>query len=247
MQYRREIDGLRAVAILFIMLFHSNLNYLNGGYIGVDIFFVISGYLISSKIINDIKSNQFSIFDFWERRARRILPALFFVLAFSTLIAFFVFFPSDLMNFSASLISVITLTSNIYFSKTTGYFQTTSDLIPLIHTWSLAVEEHFYLFFPILLVLWVKRNKRLLSFYIIGIFIISYSSCLFFSSNYTEATFFLTPTRIWEFILGVIASQIDGDLDNLKLKYIYNNILSILGLFCIFYAAFFLIKIPVFH
>ncbi len=150
-RYRSEIDGLRALAVIPVILFHAGLSTFSGGYIGVDIFFVISGYLISSIIISEIEDKNFSIVRFYERRARRILPALFFLLTICSAIAWIWLLPNDMRRFSESLVATALFSSNILFYKTCGYFCGAEK--PLLHTWSLAVEEQFYIIFPILLAL----------------------------------------------------------------------------------------------
>ena len=150
MQYRPEIDGLRALAVIPVLLFHAKFDFFKGGFIGVDIFFVISGYLITSIIYNEIKNNTFSIVNFYERRIRRIFPALFFVCFASIPFAWFWLLPSDFQDFSQSLVAVSLFSSNFLFWKESEYFSTAAELKPLLHTWSLAVEEQFYFFFPLL-------------------------------------------------------------------------------------------------
>jgi peptidoglycan/LPS O-acetylase OafA/YrhL len=164
--YRPEIDGLRSLAIVPILLFHADFALFSGGYIGVDIFFVISGYLITGIILNEINDHKFRLIHFYERRARRILPNLLFVIIFSTLISWFFLSIYDLQSFGKSLLGVATFSSNIYFWLQSGYFSESTELIPLIHTWSLSVEEQFYLFFPILISFSTKLNKKKL-FYVI--------------------------------------------------------------------------------
>jgi peptidoglycan/LPS O-acetylase OafA/YrhL len=147
MNYRTEIDGLRAVAILPLLLFHFGWETLSGGFLGVDIFFVISGYLITSIIATELIAKKFSLVTFYERRARRILPALSVVLLFSSTLAFLTLSPQEMKDFSQSVVAVSTFSSNVYFYLTSGYFATKSEELFLLHTWSLAVEEQFYLFF----------------------------------------------------------------------------------------------------
>ena len=153
MEYRKEIDGLRALAVLPVIFFHAGFDIFSGGFVGVDIFFVISGYLITTIIINEMSSNNFSLINFYERRARRILPALFFVMLLSIPFAWFWLTPSDLEGFGKSLIAVSTFSSNILFWRESGYFGAVSELKPLLHTWSLAVEEQYYIIFPLFLML----------------------------------------------------------------------------------------------
>ncbi|MGY8960756.1 MAG: acyltransferase family protein [Alphaproteobacteria bacterium] len=151
MKYRAEIDGLRAVAILPVILFHAGTEWFDGGFVGVDIFFVISGYLITSIILHENFSGAFSIGRFFERRARRIIPPLFVVAAATVPFAWLYLLPGDMQDFCESILAMILFSSNILFLSETGYFGTASELTPLIHTWSLAVEEQYYLLFPFFL------------------------------------------------------------------------------------------------
>ena len=173
MKYRREIDGLRAFAILPVILFHAGFQTFSGGFVGVDIFFVISGYLITTIIVAEKEAKTFTILNFYERRARRILPALFFVMFTCLPFAWFWLIPEDLKKFSDSLIAVTGFSSNILFWQSSGYFETSSELKPLLHTWSLAVEEQYYLFFPVFLILTWRLGKRLILFLLIFLAIIT--------------------------------------------------------------------------
>ena len=152
MNYRREIDGLRAVAVMPVIFFHGGVPVFSGGYVGVDVFFVISGYLITTIILGDLQAGRFSLLSFYERRARRILPALTFVVLCCFPTAWFLLMPEELIYFSQSAISVSTFSSNFLFMKR-DYFSTAAELLPLLHTWSLAVEEQYYILFPLLLML----------------------------------------------------------------------------------------------
>ena len=155
MNYRAEIDGLRAVAVAPVILFHAGFPAFGGGFAGVDVFFVISGYLITALLIKDIEAGRFSLLTFYERRARRLLPALFVMLAVATAIAWVTLMPKDMEDFSQSLLATSLFSSNILFWREAGYFDTASELKPLLHTWSLAVEEQFYILFPpVLYALW---------------------------------------------------------------------------------------------
>ncbi len=203
MNYRKEIDGLRALAVLPVILFHAGFSTFSGGYIGVDIFFVISGYLITSIILSEIASDKFSLVNFYERRARRILPALSLVLITTVLLGY-ILMPADLLKtFSQSLVSVTTFSSNIYFYLTNDYFSTASDEMPLLHTWSLAVEEQYYFFFPIILaVLW--RFGKKFAFISIMIFATSSLSLAQYlaEQGVVNANFYLIFSRAWELLLG---------------------------------------------
>ena len=192
MHYRKEIDGLRAIAVIPVILFHAGIFGFSGGYIGVDIFFVISGYLITTIILDELSQNKFPIKNFYERRAKRILPALSAVLVVTTFLAF-IFMPANLLkSYANSLMSVVTFTSNFHFFTTSGYFSTVSDQKPILHTWSLAVEEQFYLFFPILLsYLWVKGKKQITKIIIILSMLSLLLAHFLAVKGYADANFYL--------------------------------------------------------
>ena len=161
MNYRKDIDSLRAFAVLSVVFYHAELGF-PGGYVGVDVFFVISGYLITSLILKDLERGSFSMVNFWERRIRRIFPALAVMVAVTCVAGWFLLLPEDLAKLGASVIAQSLLVSNFYFWRTTNYFGGANEEKPLLHTWSLAVEEQFYLIFPIVLMaLWVFFNYRL--------------------------------------------------------------------------------------
>lgn len=160
MEYRREIDGLRALAVIPVILFHAGFQAFSGGFVGVDVFFVISGYLITSIILIEKQANTFTLSGFYERRARRILPALFVVMFACLPFAWLWLMPADMKDFSQSLMAVSGFASNVLFWQSSGYFQTAAELKPFLHTWSLAVEEQYYVLFPIFLLLSWKLGKR---------------------------------------------------------------------------------------
>lgn len=242
MQYRKEIDGLRALAVLPVIFFHSNLFGMTGGYVGVDIFFVISGYLITSIILEEIGNSHFSILNFYERRARRILPALSAVLLLTT-IAAFILMPANLLkSYSQSLVSVATFSSNIFFYLTDGYFATASDEKPLLHTWSLAVEEQYYIFFPVLLAtLWYVGRKKLTLFIILCLSIASLlcAEYLWFKQA-VDANFYLIFSRMWELFAGSLVAIIG--IQRFSITNNSKNVLGIIGLICIIYAIVFFDK-----
>mgnify|MGYP001321792975 CR=1 FL=1 len=151
--YRREIDGLRALAVLPVILFHAGVPGFSGGFVGVDVFFVISGYLITSILARELEGGQYSIVRFYERRARRILPALAVVIAACLPAAWVWLSPRDLQDFAQSVLAVGVFGSNVLFWRESGYFDSAAELKPPLHTWSLAGEEQFYVLFPPLLAL----------------------------------------------------------------------------------------------
>lgn len=243
MKYRADIDGLRALAVLPVILFHAGLETFSGGFVGVDVFFVISGYLITTLIISDIKLGKFSVTNFYERRARRILPALFFVMLICLPFAFFWLTPSDLKDFGQSLISTATFSSNIHFWWERGYFGTALELKPLLHTWSLAVEEQYYIIFPLFLALtWKLGVKKITSILvlllILSLFLAHFSSTYGVFERVKTGSFYLIPTRAWELLIGVlIALHMDYIQDRIKIQ--YNQFLSFLGFGMILYSIIF--------
>ena len=203
--YRREIDGLRAVAVLPVILFHAGFAGAPGGYVGVDIFFVISGYLITSLLIAEQDAGKFSLLRFYERRARRILPALFLVMAACLPFAWFwMNTPHQLKDFARSLVSVTVFASNIMLWRDAGYFDLEAELKPLLHTWSLAVEEQYYLAFPLLLALGWKLGKKRLAGGLALLAVVSFGVALYAAQTDPTANFYLAPTRGWELLMGAL-------------------------------------------
>ena len=206
MKYRKEVDGLRAVAVVPVILFHAGWSVFSGGYVGVDVFFVISGFLITSIIVEEKQAGRFTIKGFYERRARRILPALFLVILACLIPAWLWMLPDQLEHFSKSVFSVALFASNFYFWRTMQYFQSTADQSPLLHTWSLAVEEQFYVLFPLFLVLTWRFGRRCQMALIFLIGIASLALCQYAAFAYGNANFFLAPTRAWELMIGSFAA-----------------------------------------
>jgi peptidoglycan/LPS O-acetylase OafA/YrhL len=204
-KYRPEIDGLRAVAILPVLFYHAGLPAFPGGFVGVDVFFVISGYLITSIVAKDVALGRFSFAAFYERRMRRIFPALFFVLFVCTAAAAFFFPPSDFRDFGKSLVAMTFFISNLFFWRTatpSGYFDHTSDSQVLLHTWTLSVEEQFYIFLPIGLVLvnrWAKQHLRVC---LLIAAIASFALSLWAIEHKPVGAFYLLPPRAWELLIG---------------------------------------------
>ncbi|KPC28452.1 Acyltransferase family protein [Pseudomonas syringae pv. cilantro] len=200
--YRPEIDGLRALAVLPVILFHSGLPLFSGGFVGVDIFFVISGYLITSIIIAEMANDRFSLINFYERRARRILPALFVVMLVCLPVAWATLDPPDLKYFAKSLVAVPTFSSNLLFWLESGYFDATAELKPLLHTWTLAVEEQYYLFFPLVLMLgWRMGRTRLVALLAI-VAVASLMLAQLGARQDASDTFYLLHARAWELLAG---------------------------------------------
>ena len=202
MGYRKDIDGLRAVAVLAVVFFHARLPGFPGGFVGVDVFFVISGFLITGLIAQDWKDGQFSFLTFYFRRARRILPALLCVYLTSTVIAASVMLPSDMAEFGRSLLSSAAFLSNHFFFQLADYFGGQSDLKPLLHTWSLSIEEQYYLIWPLLFLVVARWRFRWLPYCVgIGAALLLAASATVVSQH-KEAAFFLAPFRAWELLLG---------------------------------------------
>lgn len=204
MQHRQDIDGLRAVSVIPVILFHAGLQWFKGGFVGVDVFFVISGYLITGIIWAELQTRTFSIASFYERRARRILPALFLVMFACLPAAWLLMTPQDLRSFSQSLIAVPVFSSNILFWLSSGYFETSAELKPLLHTWSLAVEEQYYVFFPILLMLLAPWGRRRVAAVLGALLLLSLGLAQYQSAANPDQAFYLLPTRVWELLLGAL-------------------------------------------
>ncbi len=241
MKYRREIDGLRALALIPVILFHANIPLFSGGYVGVDVFFVISGYLITSIILSELESNQFSIANFYERRARRILPALFLVLFLSLVFAWFFFLPRDMKSFSKSLAAVPLFISNLVFWRNSGYFDATAEYQPLIHTWSLAVEEQFYIIFPVFIMLVWRLAKFQIFLILATVGIMSLALAQWTVSSMPVAAFYLLPTRGWELLAGAMIAFLPYRSQS-NFSRVANELLGALGIGLILFAVFFFDK-----
>lgn len=203
-QYRPDIDGLRAVSIIVVLLFHIGFDDWSGGYVGVDVFFVISGYLITSLIAADIANGRFSLAHFYERRIRRLLPATIPVIIFTSLFAWGFYTTDRFLEYAKSLVSFITYTSNWFFLSTRGYFAGDDATTPLLHAWSLAVEEQFYLVFPFLLLLLARRpalTRPVLAVLALASLV---HAELLLRGGHTDQAFFSSLTRFWELMLGAL-------------------------------------------
>lgn len=236
MQYRREIDGLRAIAVVPVILFHAGFSWFSGGYVGVDVFFVISGYLITSILLNDLENGTFSIINFYERRARRILPALFFVIMCSLPFAFYWMSPEQFELFTQTLVAITFFASNILFWMKADYFAPAAEENPLLHTWSLAVEEQFYLFFPIMLLLLWRSGKNRLFYTVILLSAVSFLLSEWGWRHHPSANFYLVFFRIWELGAGALCAIL---LHKKKVQFKFGNQSGLLGLSLILVSVFF--------
>ena len=204
MKYRSDIDGLRAIAVLPVVLYHVGVPGFAGGFVGVDIFFVISGYLICGMIDQDIRGGTFSLGNFYKRRILRILPALFAMFAVSGVLAYVYCLPVEFEDFSRSLASAVASISNVYFAGTAGYFDAPAETKPLLHTWSLGVEEQFYLVAPILMLLLYRFAPRRAKLLLAVAAVLSFAAAVAMSFRNTTFVFYLTPFRAWELALGAL-------------------------------------------
>ena len=235
MRHRADIDGLRAIAVVPVVLFHAGVTQVSGGFVGVDIFFVISGYLITSLILGEMRDGRFSLLSFYERRIRRIFPALFLVLAVSSVLALRLFMPPDLVAFGRSLVATTLFVSNIHFYWDSGYFNAPLDTKPLLHTWSLAIEEQFYIVFPLILLLSLRWGGRRWIGVVLTLFVLSLVASIRITPVDPEAAFYLAPTRAWELMLGALLAS--GVVPSVKFQAL-REALAVVGLALIVYALF---------
>jgi len=238
MKYRAEIDGLRALAVISVIFYHAGFKIFGGGYVGVDVFFVISGYLITTIILVELEGEKFSLIDFYERRARRVLPALFLVIFACLPFAWFWLLPDAFKQFSQSLVAISTFASNILFWLTGGYFDTATELKPLIHTWSLAVEVQYYILFPLILMLTWKLGKRWIVGSLVLIFVISLAEAQWLSATHPSFAFYMLPTRGWELLIGVFIAFYYSRNNFIKHNHIIEQLGSLFGLLLIAYSIF---------
>lgn len=202
--YRPDIDGLRAVAIVPVVLFHAGLPQAQGGFVGVDVFFVISGFLITSLLRHEIDAGTFSLARFYERRIRRLFPALFAMLLATTAVAAWLLLPADLAEFGKSVLATSVFASNLLFWQESGYFGRAAVEIPLLHTWSLAVEEQFYILFPLFLAFVATRGRQRYLVATAAVTVVSFVLSLVLLDTDPDAAFYLAPSRAWELGLGAL-------------------------------------------
>jgi peptidoglycan/LPS O-acetylase OafA/YrhL len=206
LRYRPDVDGLRAVAVLAVVFYHYGFWQVPGGFVGVDIFFVISGFLITGLICNEMLEGRFTIRHFYERRVRRIFPALFAMLAVASVAAWVLLFPVDFEAYAKSLIATAFFAANFEFWREVGYFDLAASFKPLLHLWSIAVEEQFYLLFPALLFLTGTSSRRKLLMTIGALFVLSLACSIWEVGQSAATAFYLLPSRMWELMLGALVS-----------------------------------------
>lgn len=233
--YRADVDGLRALAVLPVLFFHAELGF-PGGFVGVDIFFVISGFLIGSLVVAEIQNGTFHMMDFWERRIRRIFPALAVVVIVTFLAGAIWMVPQHFAELGQSIISQPLLVANFYFWKQSGYFETGAEFQPLLHTWSLAVEEQFYLFFPLVMIFFMRWGIAVVRTAVLVFIAGSLAWSIYGSARYTDISFFLIPSRIWELDLGVMLALLPKRKVALP---VLDNLLGWTGIAAIAWSVFF--------
>jgi len=203
LNYRPDIDGLRTLAVVPVILFHAGATWLPGGFVGVDIFFVISGYLISSIILRESAAGEFSFLRFYERRLRRIIPALLVVLVVTVAIFQMIALPGQAQQTAESGIAALLSVSNFYFWRTSGYFAPAAEFMPLLHTWTLAVEEQFYLIFPVVVLALLKLRLPIKWVFVVGT-IAAFAIGYWLSLEKPSVAYYLLPARAWELAIGAV-------------------------------------------
>lgn len=234
--YRPELDGLRGIAIVAVVLFHAG-NLLPGGFVGVDSFFVLSGYLITKIILAEHSQGEFSYLSFFERRVRRLFPAMAVLVFVTVLAGYQVLMPLDLKSLCVSALAILCFASNVYFQWTSGYFDTASDLKPLLHTWSLSLEEQFYILFPISMGVMSRISKKVVFSLLLIIALLSFAASVRFSNGYQSACFYLLPTRAWELLTGVLLAYLPVAKRDRRLL---SETTSVLGLVLLCYSFFYI-------
>lgn len=234
MKYRADIDGLRAFAVLSVILFHAGLTGLSGGFVGVDIFFVISGYVIAQSILGEIKENKFSILSFYAKRVRRIFPALIFTVLMAFIGSYFILLPDYFVNFSKSISATSVFISNLFFWKDSGYFSADALSKPLLHTWSLSVEEQYYIFSPIFTYLVYRYCPKYVFWTFLIVLLSSLGLSIYATDKAPTANFFLPVTRAWELLIGAMLAQTPPP--RIQKKWIAEA-LGLVGLACLVYPV----------
>lgn len=235
--FRPDIEGLRAIAVLLVLLYHAGFKTISGGFIGVDIFFVISGFLITSIIQRKIASSSFSILEFYSRRLKRIAPALITVILTTAIACYFVLLPDDLVYFTRSAASALLSVSNfLFWSEASEYFSQSTEQIPLIHTWSLAVEEQFYIFLPLALLATSKKSTKIKLLFLAAAFFASLCYSVWAAKNDPISAYFLLPSRAFELLIGAATAMSWSLLPTLSAA--MSNVIRVISLSVITFVAF---------
>ncbi len=235
MKHRDDIDGLRAVAVTAVLMFHARVLGVTGGFVGVDMFFVISGFLITTLILGDIGKERFSIVHFYERRGRRLLPALVVVLFITSLAANKFLLPYDARDYGRTLVATILFSSNLLFARQTGYFDAPTEMKPLLHTWSLAVEEQFYILYPLFLFLVTRYFRKRYAIAIGTVLTASLALSLHNLFSHSAGNFYLPFGRAWELLIGgLLATKVVPELRSRT----WSNVMGFGGLAFIAYSIF---------
>lgn len=237
MKYRPEIDGLRTLAVLPVIFSHASIKGFSGGFVGVDIFFVISGYLITSLILSDLANGQFSIRHFYMRRIRRIIPALYTVMLTSTVFAYFWMMPDEFKRFGQSIVATTLFSNNMLLAVTSGYWDLASEFKPLLHTWSLGVEEQFYLVFPFLLILFFRIRNRGLKATIGALLTLSFAGANLWILKDPSTAFYVLPTRAWELFAGALAGISLAERGAPSRNFVINQCMSLAGVLLIAFSV----------
>ncbi|WP_018927570.1 acyltransferase family protein [Pseudomonas umsongensis] len=240
---RRDIDGLRALAVIPVVLFHFGFSTFSGGFVGVDVFFVISGFLITSILFREIGAQRFSFVDFWARRARRIIPALSVVLLATLALGWLLLTAKDFSELGRTVRYQSLFISNILFMREDGYFQPASELKPLLHTWSLAVEEQYYIFFPLLMVL-LMRHVRHWRWMLFAMLLVSFGLNIAYIDRKPDVAFFSLPTRAWELLCGAMLAVLPASKQAVR-PWLYQSV-GVAGLTAVLVAVFTFDKATVF-
>lgn len=239
MRHLPHIDGLRSLAIVPVVAFHADVALFSGGFTGVDIFFAISGFLITTIIVDELRSGRFSLLEFYKRRALRILPAYFALIIAVIIAAYFLMLPAEASSLGWTVAAASVFVSNIYFWRTTGYFNSEAKAEPLLHTWTLSVEEQFYIVLPIMLLLVARYARGRYGLAILLVSIVSFAASWWGLKNYEVPTFYLLPTRAWEFGLGALLAVVGlGAVRDLVPSAAIRQGLAALGLGLIGYGIF---------
>lgn len=238
MQFRKDINGLRAIAVIAVVLFHFNANIMPGGFVGVDVFFVISGFLMSGIIFEGLNNNNFSLLKFYKSRAKRILPALSALCLFSVIYSFFFLYDNEFKDTISQSISATTFLSNFYFWKTSSYFSAGAETKLLLHTWSLSTEWQFYMIYPVILLTLSKIvNVKNIPWVIFLGFVLSFIISIYASPKWATTSYYLLPTRGWQMLLGGLAF-----FSTIELNKKYLNLLSSIGIILIITSCFIISK-----